>query len=239
MINPNKIIVAQLTGFYELGMGTLVFDWNLITQVVGSPILVPHWALINMLVGFLVFIWFLTPIIYYSNLWSFKNLSIAVFPKLNNNGFYLFYTSDGNSFTPNVSQNALSSTYTENLPPVSLDSTTAIANYLTFASLASLIVYTILYNGKNIVQCFRTSLKSRENNIHCTLMSKYNEASEWWYILLFVITFILSALVCHFGQFMPWYYLFVAVPFTFVCLLPISIIQATTLSIFCLFLSQE
>ncbi|CAF1245356.1 unnamed protein product [Didymodactylos carnosus] len=227
MINPDNIIIAQLTGYYGLGMGTLVFDWNTITQVIGSPILVPYWALINLLIGFLFFTWFFIPIIYYSNLWNFKNLPIAGYPKLDQSGGYAFFTADGNVFVPNL-QYIFDPTYAENLPPVLYDPTTATASYLIFASLAALAVHTILYHGKEIFHHFRTSLEKRENDIHCTLMSKYKELPEWWYILLFVISFVLSALVCHYGEFMPWYYLFIAIPFTFVCLLPIGIVQATT-----------
>ncbi|CAF1394416.1 unnamed protein product [Didymodactylos carnosus] len=209
-------------------MGTLVFEWNSITQVIGSPILVPYWALINFFVGFLFFAWFFIPIIYYSNLWNFINLPITGFPKIEQLGFTVFFTADGKVFLPNLLQYLTNSTYAKAIPPVLYDATTATASYLIFASLASLGVHTILYHGKEILDYFRTSLQKRENDIHCTLMSKYTEAPEWWYILLFVISFVLSALVCHFGEFMPWYYLFVAIPFTFVCLLPIGIVQATT-----------
>ncbi|CAF1398629.1 unnamed protein product [Didymodactylos carnosus] len=228
MINPDNVIIAQLTAYYGLGMGTLVFEWKSITQVIGSPILVPYWALMNLVVGFLFFTWFFIPIIYYSNLWNFKNLPIAGYPNVDLSNGYAFFTADGKLFFPDIQQYLTNSTYVKNLPPVLYDATTATASYLIFASLASLGVHTLLYHGKEILHYFRTSLQKRENDIHCTLMSKYKEASEWWYILLFVISFVLSALVCHFGEFMPWYYLFVAIPFTFVCLLPIGIVQATT-----------
>ncbi|CAF4538515.1 unnamed protein product, partial [Didymodactylos carnosus] len=92
----------------------------------------------------------------------------------------------------------------------------------------SLIVHTIFYHGKDIIEYSRTSLKKRQNDIHCTLMAKYPEVSELWFIVLFLIAFILSVFVCHFGQFMPWYYLFVAVPLMFICSLPIGIVEART-----------
>jgi len=39
-------------------------------------------------------------------------------------------------------------------------------------------------------------------------MSNYKEAPEWWYTILFIIAFVLAAIVCHFGKLMPWYFMF-------------------------------
>ncbi|CAF5163609.1 unnamed protein product, partial [Rotaria sp. Silwood1] len=48
------------------------------------------------------------------------------------------------------------------------------------------------------------------------------------YTVLFVVAFILAAIVCHFGELMPWYYLFLAVAIAFFFLLPTGIVQAVT-----------
>lgn len=70
------------------------------------------------------------------------------------------------------------------------------------------------------------------------------------YTVLFAVTFLLAIIVCHFGQLMPWYYLFrkfntiknntssfinfvfyvylVAVAIAFVFVLPTGIVQAVT-----------
>jgi hypothetical protein len=82
----------------------------------------------------------------------------------------------------------------------------------------------ILSKGKAIVKQFRSSLQTDTNDIHAKLMSHYKEAPEWWYVflgylwrlnysmfrytILFVIAFVLAAIVCHFGELMPWYFLF-------------------------------
>ncbi len=72
---------------------------------------------------------------------------------------------------------------------------------------------------------FRSSLKDNTGDIHAKLMSHYKEAPEWWYVIfldyllnriyckcrytiLFVLAFVLAAIVCHFGELMPWYFLF-------------------------------
>jgi hypothetical protein len=82
----------------------------------------------------------------------------------------------------------------------------------------------ILFIGKTIVKQFRSSLKDNAGDIHAKLMSNYKEAPEWWYVfmiidekmidrkfrytILFVGAFVLAAIVCHFGELMPWYFLF-------------------------------
>ena len=64
------------------------------------------------------------------------------------------------------------------------------------------------------------------------------------YTILFVVAFVIAALVCHFGQLMPWYFLFgsfeyknmikfdkfdiVAVGIAFIFVLPTGIVQAVT-----------
>ena len=100
---------------------------------------------------------------------------------------------------------------------------------VSFAAIAAVIVHTTLYQGeghfsrtlilivvyhsktkkgKSIVKQFRSSLKDNHGDVHARLMSQYKEAPEWWYTILFLVAFTLAALVCHFGQLMPWYYLF-------------------------------
>ncbi|CAF4396377.1 unnamed protein product, partial [Adineta steineri] len=59
-------------------------------------------------------------------------------------------------------------------------------------------------------------------------MSHYKEAPAWWYYILFALAFGLAAIVCHFGDLMPWYFLFVAVAISFIFLLPTGIVAAVT-----------
>jgi OPT family oligopeptide transporter len=64
---PDNIVVNQLFGTWTgLGMGLLTFDWGQIAYI-GSPLIVPWWAIMNVFVGFVFFYWFLTPILYYAN----------------------------------------------------------------------------------------------------------------------------------------------------------------------------
>ncbi|CAF1295028.1 unnamed protein product [Didymodactylos carnosus] len=64
---------------YGLGFGSFQVDWYSLTSRLSSPILGPRWAQIDILVGFIFFVWIFIPgSIYYGNLWNFK-----IFPILN------------------------------------------------------------------------------------------------------------------------------------------------------------
>ena len=44
----------------------ITFDWTQITWI-GNPLVVPWWAEVNYMIGFVLFYWILAPIFYYTN----------------------------------------------------------------------------------------------------------------------------------------------------------------------------
>jgi uncharacterized membrane protein len=56
---------------------------------------------------------------------------------------------------------------------------------LSFAAIASLIVYTYLHHGSTIWKQYKNS-SNEKPDIHMKLMRKYKEAPTWWYMSLFV-----------------------------------------------------
>jgi hypothetical protein len=66
-IKPNNIVVNQLFGTASgLGMSILTFDWSQINWL-GSPLVTPWWAEVNIGVGFVLSMWVVVPAMYYSN----------------------------------------------------------------------------------------------------------------------------------------------------------------------------
>ena len=57
---------------------------------------------------------------------------------------------------------------------------------LSFAAISSLVVYTYLYNGRQIWRQWQTS-GNEKPDVHMRLMQKYKEAPTWWYMSLFVL----------------------------------------------------
>jgi OPT family oligopeptide transporter len=77
MIKPTNYLLSQLTCYYGLGMGAFTFNWFNIAWTLGSPMIVPRWAVVNIAVGFIVATWIITPIVYFTDTWNTYNHPIA------------------------------------------------------------------------------------------------------------------------------------------------------------------
>ncbi|KIJ14873.1 PF03169 OPT oligopeptide transporter protein, partial [Paxillus involutus ATCC 200175] len=67
---PENAAIAQLFGYmHGMGMSVITFDWGQIAYI-GSPLATPWWAAANILFGFVIFYWILTPILYFTNTWN-------------------------------------------------------------------------------------------------------------------------------------------------------------------------
>ena len=73
---------------------------------------------------------------------------------------------------------------------------------LSFAAIASLIVYTYLHHSKTIWRQYKNST-SEKPDIHMKLMKKYKEAPSWWYTSLFVIVSLLRPTIYAARRFLP------------------------------------
>ncbi|CAF3957162.1 unnamed protein product [Adineta steineri] len=222
MIKPNNVVLSQLTGINGLGIGSIELDWNAWVSFLGSPIVVPYWAQVNILFGFVFLAWLIAPATYYSNLWDAKMLPMVSTRVFTRDGYYYNVTAILNS------RLRLNETAYHHYGPIRMTPIFAFSYAISFAAISAVIVHTILYQGKSIIKQFRSSLKDDTGDIHAKLMSHYKEAPAWWYYILFALAFGLAAIVCHFGDLMPWYFLFVAVAISFIFLLPTGIVAAVT-----------
>jgi OPT family small oligopeptide transporter len=70
-IVPNNVTANQVFGAVS-GMDLLpmTLDWNQITGYLGSPLLVPTWALTNVFCGSIFFLWIASPALHWSNVWQ-------------------------------------------------------------------------------------------------------------------------------------------------------------------------
>jgi len=66
-IKPDSKTINTLFGTnFGLGMGVLTFDWTQIA-VIGNPLVIPWWAQVNIIIGFVLFYWLIVPLIYFTN----------------------------------------------------------------------------------------------------------------------------------------------------------------------------
>jgi hypothetical protein len=201
LINQNSTTLSQLTGPAGLAMGLVSLNWNRYLFEYMSPLTQPWWTYANMIVAFVLVGWILVPILYYSNVANWAKLPII-----------------GDSFvypSPN-DKNA-----------VQLSAAPAIVIHIYLGVMISLCIHTILYHGRDILKYSRTSLKNRQNDVHCTLISQYKEVSEWIYGILFLLTFVSVCLIAHFCGLLPWYYTFVAIAISAAFTVPAAIVQVS------------
>ncbi|KAF8700923.1 hypothetical protein AX14_000602 [Amanita brunnescens Koide BX004] len=219
---PNNVTVNQLFGVHSgLGMSFFTFDWTQITWI-GGPLIVPWWAQMQIFIGFVLFFWILTPVLYYTNSWY-----LAYFPIFDSNPYDRFsqiynitrvLTSD-NRFDPIA--------YSE-YSPLFLPATYAMGYLLAFALSTCLVTHTLLYHGRTLLNGLkRNGLEA--DDIHAKLMRIYPGVPDWWYLTVFCTSFslaIVSVEVWNIG--MPVWSLILSILLQVIYVLPSGFIYALT-----------
>lgn len=221
-IAPNNVKVNLLFG-YRSGMGfsLLTLDWNQIA-LIGSPLATPWWAEANVVAGFVFFYWFLTPVLYFSNVWYSQYMPISS------------STSYDRHAQPYDTTKVLNPDATFNeegyksYSPQFLSTTFAISYGLSFASISATIVHTALYLRKSIRVHLSRSL-SEQPDIHAQLMTRYQQVPEWWYGCILVVTFAFACIcVKVYPTQMPIWAVVVALLIALFFIVPVGMIQAVT-----------
>ncbi|KAG0204416.1 hypothetical protein BGX28_003632 [Mortierella sp. GBA30] len=221
-IKPSSVMLSQLTGSHGLGMGVLSLDWNTITAFLGSPLITPWWAQVNIGVGFILFAWIMVPVAYYMNVWDAK-----LFPILSSK---LFTTKGYNYDTLSIltPTKTLDEHMYSTYGPLRITTFFALSYGIGFAGLTAIITHTFLYHRKQIWAQWKES-RGASQDIHYKLMQAYKEVPEWWYIALFGTTVALAIITCEVWDYgLPWWCLLIAVGISAMFSLPIGLIQAVT-----------
>ncbi|KAF8435078.1 OPT oligopeptide transporter protein-domain-containing protein [Boletus edulis BED1] len=187
-IFPNNIPVNQLFGVSSgLGMSVLTFDWSQIAWI-GSPLMFPWWAEAHIFVGFVLFFWITTPLLYYTNTWN-----LAYFP-INDNNPYDRFGQYYNVSRVLDSSNHLNATAYNEYSPLYLPATYAMTYLLAFALSTCVLVHTALYHGRSLINGMKR-MRVEPDDIHAKLMRNYPEVPDWWYIVFFVGFFLLMVVI--------------------------------------------
>lgn len=75
---PNSVKAQQIgSGMHGMGVGALALDWSVIASFLGSPLISPFFAIVNVAVGYFLFMYAILPFVYWGvNLYSAKNFPI-------------------------------------------------------------------------------------------------------------------------------------------------------------------
>ncbi|PIL27253.1 transporter [Ganoderma sinense ZZ0214-1] len=219
---PNNVKVNAVFGYHSgMGFSLLSFDWNQIAFI-GSPLATPWWAEANVIAGFLMFYWFLAPLVYFTNVWYSQYMPISALGPFDNTGQPYNLT---RILNPDSTFNL--EAY-KSYSPLFLSATFAISYGLAFASITATIVHAILYFRKPISLHLHRSL-GEQPDIHARLMSQYPPVPAWWYAGILATTFCFSCLsIKLFPTQMTIWALIVALLIALVYLVPVGMIQAIT-----------
>ncbi|KAF1921156.1 OPT oligopeptide transporter protein-domain-containing protein [Ampelomyces quisqualis] len=148
---PRSVIVANLFGTVSgLGLFPVTFDWAQIAYI-GSPLVTPFWAAMNIVGGLVLVMWLAAPIMYYMNVMYSAYMPILSAAVWDNRGKpydvskiltedFMFDESAYNNYSR-----------------VYLPMTYVLSYALQFAALTALLSHTGLWHGKDIWRQWRRS----------------------------------------------------------------------------------
>lgn len=153
---PDNVIVANLFGVSSgLGLFPVTFDWAQIAYI-GSPLLTPFWAAMNVVGGLVIVMWIIAPIAYYTNIFFSSYMPILSSAVFDNRGDIYDVSK---ILTPEF---LFDREAYQNYSRVFLPITYVLSYGLQFAALASLLTHTACWHGKDIWKQWRRSLKEVE-----------------------------------------------------------------------------
>ncbi|TPX71960.1 hypothetical protein CcCBS67573_g06031 [Chytriomyces confervae] len=233
----NQMALVLGSGSYGGGVGLLSFtlDWSLCN--VYAPITTPLWAMMNQFLGLWLFLWIITPILWYSeafyndksigakSTYGFTINAPSTYNKkgirIPNTKFVIRSPDDRNSLI-------LNQTFYDENKPILITTYFALEYANSFIVFIAALVHVGLWYGKDIWHRFRATLKDLDrNDIHATLMDAYPDVPDWWFMIILVVNTVIAIVVCQWGGFdLPWWGTILAMLLALVSIIPIGTIQA-------------
>ncbi|XP_031479959.2 oligopeptide transporter 5-like isoform X2 [Nymphaea colorata] len=228
VIWKGSVLAQQLTsGYRGLGIGAFGLDWATISSYLGTPIATPGHAILNVMAGFVLFLYVLVPIAYWTDSYHAKR-----FPLISSGVF------DGAGHRYDTATVINPKTFQFNpegyskVGPIHLSPFFVLSYGLNFATLAAIFTHIILFHGRSLWDQTTQAVKNQKMDVHTRLMRKnYERVPEWWFGVLLLITIALAFAAClgFGGQLqLPWWGILLACAVSFAFTLPIGILTATT-----------
>ncbi|KAH8732383.1 OPT oligopeptide transporter protein-domain-containing protein [Phaeosphaeriaceae sp. PMI808] len=148
---PRNVVVANLFGVASgLGLFPVTFDWAQIAYI-GSPLVTPFWAAMNIVAGLVLVMWFAAPIMYYMNVMYSAYMPILSAAVWDNRGkpYDVSKILTKDFLFDEGAYNDYSRVY--------LPITYVLSYALQFAALTALLSHTGLWHGKDIWRQWRRS----------------------------------------------------------------------------------
>ncbi|KAJ3196276.1 hypothetical protein HK101_009541 [Irineochytrium annulatum] len=237
--NTHFLASAQTNG--GMGLLSLSFDWNIVSTM--FPITSPLWAILNQMVGLWLFMWIITPIMYFNNAFGIDQ-RIGADPSQGPNGTDsefpfgrvlnspALFNRDGlkvptRAFV-HTSNLSLNEPFYQANAPIYLTTYFALEYACSFLVFFAALVHVGLWYGADIWHRFRTAIRDLDKqDVHAQLMDAYPDVPDLWYGFLLLANIGLAIAVCQVGGFdLPWWGVILGFALACVSILPIGIIQA-------------
>lgn len=165
-IAPNNVNVNKVFGgFSGMALLPITFDWTQITGYVFSPLIPPWHAIGNTLIGLVLFYWIVAAGIHFTGTWYADYLPFSTSSSYDNLG-QTYNVS--RILTPQIT---LDLKKYEEYSPLFLSTTFALCYGLSFAAISAVVVHTILFHGKFILDRWRRS-RDDMRDVHQEMMDK-------------------------------------------------------------------
>ncbi|KAF1933125.1 OPT superfamily oligopeptide transporter [Didymella exigua CBS 183.55] len=225
---PKNAVVNQVFGMQSgLGLIPVTFDWSQIAYI-GSPLVVPTWAIANVLAALVFWVYIVSPALYYGNVWNSAYLPIQ------SNSVY-----DNTGKAYNVSRvidkqdgYTLDAVKYESYSTIYLPVTYALNQFgLAFATIMSLFIWLALEKRDQIWSVVKSIKSTRHPSAakRATAQPAYAETPIWWYWVTAALSLFLAIFCCEFWKVqLPWYGVLLAFAIAAIFFVPLGIIYGTT-----------
>ncbi|KAI8537191.1 hypothetical protein RHMOL_Rhmol09G0005900 [Rhododendron molle] len=228
LIWKNSVTAQQVgSGLKGLGIGSFALDWSTVAGFLGSPLATPGFAIINILVGYVLIVYIVIPIAYWNNLFEAKR-----FPLFSSH----VYDATGRPYNVSLVLNETAFDFNrqgyDDYSKIHLSIFFVFAYGLSFATLAAALSHVALFHGRSIWEQTKASFQHKCGDVHTRLMKKnYDQVPEWWFNSILVLVVALAIFACEgFGRQLqlPFWGVLLAMSLALVFTLPIGVITATT-----------
>ncbi|KAH8899059.1 OPT superfamily oligopeptide transporter [Thozetella sp. PMI_491] len=222
-IVPQNQIVNTLFGMNSgLGMLPLSIDWTQVNQA-GNPLVTPFYITCNAFATVVIFYLFLSPILYYTNVWNSAYLPLLSSATFDNTGASYNISKVVDSKLDFVLEKY------EQYSPMYISMSYSLTYALSFAAVTAIVVHTYLYNGAEIWAKWKNARHGGED-VHKRLMNQYKEVPDWWYLALTVVVLGLGILTTTYWdtQLPAWGFIVVCFGMGVFLIVPEGILEGTT-----------
>ncbi|VFQ93476.1 unnamed protein product [Cuscuta campestris] len=225
-IFPGSVLAQQLgSGLKGLGIGAVGLDWSSISSYIGSPLVSPWFATVNVAVGYVLLLYVITPLLYWNGVYGARRFPIFSDGLFNSGGeqYNISAIVDRDFHIDLDAYDREGRLY--------ISTVFAVSYAFSFACLTATIVHVILFHGRDIWQLSTSAFQNKKMDVHTKLMRRYKQVPEWWFTCILLLSISATIFTCELYKNqlqLPWWGVLLACAIAFVFTLPVGIITATT-----------